>query len=890
MPPPHDYDNGDEGDEEHSEEYDDEDCDGYSYGDGPPETEEDSGSDASTDDEFEVGESTGPLFDLGETLAQAIRGVGDFSFGGAADFLPAVPTLLVEGYGDVTLPLVDSTQAEELIRVCERAPFGRGDETLTDTSIRNSWQLDPSKLEITDPEWSAGIQRAQSIIAAKLGVADVPITLELYKMLLYKTGGHFAKHRDIEKADRMFATMVVQLPSCHQGGRLMVYKDSETDAIAHDFGHTAGTAPSMCHYAVHYADAEHAVEPITEGYRVALVYSICWPAQSPRTMPTAPPSTREIMARHLVSLANDNRHFHYFLSHAYTPKSIAELGSRALKCEDRARLANLWSANDTVDKAYQYVFYLGKAERTSWYGGGGGASGYDNCDWDLSGSSKSIVELYGLDGKSLSERTIERPLNEKDTLNPDRLTATGLWKGHRTTTYEGDLGNEGPTKDTTYHKYIFLALPPRSLWTDLAQYVGDEAAFYALKQSGVSQDALRTFLGCLTKKDADKSADRRSSALPTVYSYSIDARGYTPSQPLDNNSFRHSVFEEILKMPRGPDRGALAQLYVIAFPSCVNMASASEPVGKWADMLQLINNDDLWQAVRSTIVGKLQGELGHVHRFVLQCFSSGIPLAEWQDVLAIATQPRTQLPSDTGLASELSQQDTWKSALFIQDVEFCRVIVDQYVQIDPSKLHKAVAVILDLYKHSRQFFSPEKRTLLSPLLHRRIAYNVEAQKKIARANAAGMWVFPDAIFTPRPEVQRFFRSRDRTMTLYGFDGIGHARNFCNKYQKEGLNASYTLSPGGIGKKAFVEITKTEGESNKRKRMSEILKEELPLLKAICPEGADDTLATPATSAASPTRAPAAGSKSGQRKSGAHEADNNSDDDVVFTASKKARVK
>ncbi|OCF33802.1 hypothetical protein I316_04514 [Kwoniella heveanensis BCC8398] len=871
--------------------HDDEDSDNSDYDDGfdsfgAPDDEVDSGSEGWTDDR-EAGEESGPLYDLGNALAQASGELGDFSFGGAADFLPAIPDVHVDGYGDITLPLVDSTQAEALIKVCEQAPFGRDHETLTDTSVRNSWQLEPSKLQINNPEWSAGLQKATKVIATRLGVSDVAITLDLYKLLLYKPGGHFAKHRDTEKADRMFATMVVQLPSRHQGGRLMVYKDSEENAVAHDFGHAAGTSPYTCHYAVHYADAEHAVEPITEGYRIALVYSICWPDHCPRPMPTAATSTHEAMARHLVELAESNRHFHYFLSHAYTPKSIAELGAAALKGTDRARMASLRSVNNTVDLANRYAYYLAKAEQTeSWYGGG---YDYGDCDWEWSGSSDSIVELYDLNGKPLNDAGSEKRLDDDDTLNPDRRTSAQLWRGHRTTTYEGYLGNEGPTKDTTYHKYVILALPLSSLWTDLATYVGEEAAFDAVKQSGVTPNAVRHFLQSLIKK----ASSNPESRYPHAYGYGSGAAYNFPNRPTeapDNDHFRHSVFEEIIKLPSGPDRGALAQLYVLAFPACARLASRNKPDRKWADMLQLINNDDLWEAVRATIVNKLQTDFTHVHRFLLNCFSSGIPLTKWQDVLDVAIQPRTLLPSDAELASATTQEDTWKSSMYIHDAELCRVTVGQYILIDPSKLDAAFEVIADLYKHknSRQFFTDEKRTILSPLLHRRIEYDIRTQREVAKAEAKGLWVFPDAIFTPRPEVQRFFRSNERTMTLYGLDGIGHARNFCNKHSKEGQNASYTLQPGGIGKNAFVEITKTQGQLNKRKKLSNTLKGELPHLKAIV-DGTEGAAAlqfeAPGPSSSGSKRKESGAQHAGDGASG----QNDDGNDVVFLASKKARA-
>jgi hypothetical protein len=39
------------------------------------------------------------------------------------------------------------------------------------------------------------------------------LAAQLYKMLLYERGSHFAPHRDSEKQEGMVATLVVMLPS-----------------------------------------------------------------------------------------------------------------------------------------------------------------------------------------------------------------------------------------------------------------------------------------------------------------------------------------------------------------------------------------------------------------------------------------------------------------------------------------------------------------------------------------------------------------------------------------------------------------------------------------------------------------------------------------------------
>lgn len=55
----------------------------------------------------------------------------------------------------------------------------------------------------------------------QLGITG-PVTAELYKMLLYEKGALFKPHTDTEKIPGMFGTMVVCLPSAHEGGDLVL--------------------------------------------------------------------------------------------------------------------------------------------------------------------------------------------------------------------------------------------------------------------------------------------------------------------------------------------------------------------------------------------------------------------------------------------------------------------------------------------------------------------------------------------------------------------------------------------------------------------------------------------------------------------------------------------
>ena len=121
------------------------------------------------------------------------------------------PGLTGRGVGPVALPLLPA-QAEQLIAAAERAPYGRGEDTLTDISVRRTWQIDAGRVRIKDKRWLQTIRAIVARVTEGLGVAD-PIEAELYKLLVYDQGSFFVPHRDTEKMPGMFATLVLALPS-----------------------------------------------------------------------------------------------------------------------------------------------------------------------------------------------------------------------------------------------------------------------------------------------------------------------------------------------------------------------------------------------------------------------------------------------------------------------------------------------------------------------------------------------------------------------------------------------------------------------------------------------------------------------------------------------------
>ncbi|KAG3069568.1 hypothetical protein PI125_g23189 [Phytophthora idaei] len=144
----------------------------------------------------------------------------------------------------------------------------------------------------------------------------------------------------------MVATLVVQLPSLYEGGDLVVYRGGKVK-YRHDFGKKEGSARYLPHYAVHYADAEHALEKVTKGYRLVLVYSIYLPPSLRHLIRKGDETLGEELGALVSSMSDDDESFALLLAHEYTGRSIKEMGFGALKAliaRDfrRCRMPTVW--------------------------------------------------------------------------------------------------------------------------------------------------------------------------------------------------------------------------------------------------------------------------------------------------------------------------------------------------------------------------------------------------------------------------------------------------------------------------------------------------------------------------------------------------------------------
>ena len=305
-----------------------------------------------------------------EKLLQSVDRPGDFCSHGRL-FAP-MPRLEVKGAGLLSFP-VPEAQIRALIAAAERAPYGRGRETLLDTSVRDCWQIDAGRLRLGGAAWAETFARVLGSAAAGLGCPPDRLDAQLYKLLIYEPGGFFAAHRDTEKADGMIATLSISLPSAGAGGGLVVRHGNRESTIDMDAGE-----PSELAFAAFYADCTHEVRPVTEGHRLSLVFNLCLRAGDTDTPRAAPDHTArvDLLAKRLVEWgrapgATDK--LVWLLEHEY---SEAGLSFGALKNTDAAlaRVVAL-AAGRAECELHAAIVHIEEY----------GAAAYGGYDWDPDG-------------------------------------------------------------------------------------------------------------------------------------------------------------------------------------------------------------------------------------------------------------------------------------------------------------------------------------------------------------------------------------------------------------------------------------------------------------------------------------------------------------------------
>ena len=269
----------------------------------------------------------------------------------SADLRLQVPALEMT----LKLPLKPDALLRLVKHAGERAPLGKGAETVVDLKARSTWRFalgsevlilpgagsdSSSDSESDSDDNSSNRSRSDSESAssscsasdrgAAFASGGVPsavldevkrtlapalsgraeVVVEPYQLLVYEEGDFFKPHRDTVRGPRHFASLVVYLPVANDvaGGALLLRHKGVTTSVL-DGSKALGTMPvvsshdgagllsrdaqnSDIRWAAFFTDVEHEVTKVTRGMRVTMTYHLHW-ERTDDTLPRVPKSLHQ---------------------------------------------------------------------------------------------------------------------------------------------------------------------------------------------------------------------------------------------------------------------------------------------------------------------------------------------------------------------------------------------------------------------------------------------------------------------------------------------------------------------------------------------------------------------------------------------------------------------
>ncbi|KAF9879326.1 hypothetical protein CkaCkLH20_02869 [Colletotrichum karsti] len=401
---------------------------------------------------------------------------------------PLDPQLFVPDVGAVTLPLREA-DARGLVEKARQAPYGKGSDTVVDTSVRNTWELDPSQFELRSPSWTTVLRQLTTIVARDLGI-NAPIVAELYKLLVYEKGAMFKAHVDTEKIPGMFGTLVICLPSPHDGGEVVARHCGETKTLKTS-KYREGS------FAAWYSDVSHEVRPVTWGYRVVLTYNLALdpskPVPSAGLRRTETRKLRHTLRRWLSGGAGEceSDHVFYRLDHEY---SEANISKAAMKGRDHELVQVL----DDLSTELEFDIFLAGLERreegsVEYYGEKYNGYRYRNDysdeedGWDDEDEGwHELQEVFMEEERAkFIVGTNGRPVLRDVRLEEDRFldSETFFQDGDQEEDYQGFMGNSGPSATHWYRVTAVLLVPRVKVVSFLRSHL-DEGKNHRLYSDG----------------------------------------------------------------------------------------------------------------------------------------------------------------------------------------------------------------------------------------------------------------------------------------------------------------------------------------------------------------------------------------------------------------------
>src|SRR5712691_9120041 len=379
----------------------------------------------------------------------------------------------VDGVGAVQAP-VRAPLAKKLIAVAQPAKFGRGEQTLTDASVRDTWEITPDLVTLDGPVWEATLGAVLDGVRDELGLPPTTkLRAELHAMLIYGKGQFFLPHQDSEKDDAMVGTLVVSLPSAHTGGELIVEHGGESV--------TYRTSKQDLSFVAFYADCRHEVKPVTSGHRVTLTFNLLADGEADTQVSGPAADLARCLTEHFAAPAaprygrtdlDPPNRLVYLLDHEYTQRGLSR---KRLKGADAGRAALLRAAAERA--GCQAVLALAEVKET-WDAWPTDEDPWDDYDYEEENEDDED-DAYRDPGGNHDDYQLNDLIDDEITLGwwtspdgaggepislyvPDFQVCASTPSANLTpyqSEYEGYMGNYGNTLDRWYRRAAVVVWP-----------------------------------------------------------------------------------------------------------------------------------------------------------------------------------------------------------------------------------------------------------------------------------------------------------------------------------------------------------------------------------------------------------------------------------------------
>ncbi|KAL4161630.1 hypothetical protein PRNP1_002182 [Phytophthora ramorum] len=749
---------------------------------------------------------------ISRLLERAEVDAGEFSVGGQADVLPSIPGLFIGGIdGCVPVPLTEERKYQ-ILSVCEANVTKKTQDDIDiDGNSKNTWTLSPDQVKMKNPEWESGMQKLTQLVGDRLGFKRMKLTCEMKSLVVHGPGAKMRKQQKT-KEDGVVATLVVQLPSEHSGGDLVVYRGRDVE-FRHDFGVQKGVAAYLPHYAAYFADAPCARVEVISGFQLMLTYALSLPVEM-KYLEGAKgdiPLSDEL-AEVLKEVEPEDECFGLLLESEYSEITILSKGAGALTEMDNTRYRALLEANSLVPEDKAMVFYIAQlARKVQHYDGRLGAHRdprwtAENAFWQEFDRT-DCVTWYSNDGTMYGDRRKTMYCNfvdggDTDTiftptlLNPGRRTLSELWRAHDTSLYDGSSGDK--MRGATAYRYAVFAWPATKNLDYTFNFVNIEAAAAALQtQKSVDAGTLRKFMERANEKPSEKEESRASRGR----------RSYNDDSQPDTLPFCQTMIELIVK---AGDATLVAFLLENFFGGVKNMNQFTNGfclilnTFKWADV-----KDAVLKALNLTTSSSSDDDYSRYRwgadeemKLTLRVIDS-LECGEAQTALLRGVVEKASSIAPEKLVECESRKLLWKCAVRSEDVAVLEMVVGHFKKIKPNNLD---GVIDAASEYTDALDTQDKKfTIIASLAELRMEW---LNKKLDKLDKPFTWEMPDASFIDNARVQAFLRGPESTMTTRGlvyFRNQRHAQRWTRHKQTK---ASFELTAEGTGREAFVTIAKT----------------------------------------------------------------------------------